>query len=104
MQIRIISLLLLLSLNMFTANLVYAKDTPAENLVTSYIKSINEKNWSDIPCLWVKGQRNELIDFFNNKQNKEQKVGLFNIKKAHLVALKQIPYEYGQIYLPTRYI
>ncbi|SED11835.1 hypothetical protein [Paenibacillus sp. GP183] len=104
MQIRIFSLLLLLSLNMFTANLVYAKDASAEKLVTSYIKSINEKNWSDIPGLWVKGQRDELIDFFNNKQNKKQMVGIFNIKKAHLVASKQIPYEYGQIYLPSRYI
>jgi hypothetical protein len=104
MNIRIISLLLLPCLNMLTTSLAYAKDGSSQNLVAIYIKSINEKNWSDIPTLWVKGQRDELIDFFKNNQNTEQKVGLFNIKKAHLLASKQIPYEYGQIYLPTRYI
>jgi hypothetical protein len=41
---------------------------------------------------------------FSTTSKKEHKVGLFNIKIAHLVASKQIPYEYGKIYLPTRYI
>lgn len=104
MQKLKISLLLLLWLNMLTANLAFARDGLDENLVTIYINSINEKKWSDIPDLWVKGQREILINFLNNKQNKNQKVGLFNINKARIVASKQISYEYGKIYIPTRYI
>ncbi|WP_169089607.1 hypothetical protein [Paenibacillus sp. PL91] len=89
---------------MLTANLAFASDELDENLVTIYINSINEKKWPDIPDLWVKDQHVLIINFLNNKQNKNQKVGLFNINKAHIVSSKQIPYEYGKIYIPTRYI
>ncbi|MGO4106255.1 hypothetical protein [Paenibacillus sp. YAF4_2] len=98
------SLFLILMLNILTANSAYAKDMSTEYIVDKYINSINAKDWSCILDLWVKGQRDTLFYFFNNKQNKEHKLGLFNIKKAHLVASKQIPYEYGKIYIPARYI
>jgi hypothetical protein len=104
MQIYKISFFLLLLLNLLTTDIAYAKDVSVENVVTIYINSINDKKWSAIPDLWVSGQRGEFIAFFNNKLNKEQRIGVYNIKKAHLVALKQIPYDYGRIYLPTRYI
>lgn len=100
MQKQKISLIILLLVNMLFANLSFANSGPSEKLISNYINMINEKDWSNIPNLWAKGQRDSLIGFFSDKQNDERRLGLFNIKQAHLMALKQIPYEYANMRLP----
>ncbi|MGN7170782.1 hypothetical protein ACTHSJ_33465 [Paenibacillus cellulositrophicus] len=100
MNILKISLSVLVFIQILTTT-AYAKNEPRQKTVENYIESINKKNWSIIPDLWVKGNREEMILFLNNKKNEEQKVGLFNIKEAHLIAYKQIPFKYSRIYLPA---
>lgn len=89
---------------MLTGKSAYSNEGTTENIVTTYINLINDKQWSGIPDLWVKNQSDTFIDFFNSKQNKERRIGLFNIQKAHLIAWKQIPYAYRRNYISTRYI
>lgn len=44
------------------------------------------------------------MSFINNSENQKNKLSLFNIKKAHLVAWKELRFEYGKHFLPMRYI
>ncbi|SEO95278.1 hypothetical protein [Paenibacillus sp. OV219] len=94
----------LLLLNAQSTPFAYANVEPNQNVVRSYIELIDKREWSGIPPLWVKNQSELLINFFTNEQNRNNRLGLFNIENAKLVALKQIPYDYGKNDMPTRYI
>ncbi|WP_052947961.1 hypothetical protein [Aneurinibacillus tyrosinisolvens] len=103
MQRRKVSVLLLLFLFITTIS-VQAQENPAFAVVRKYIDTLNQHNWNTIPQLWVKERRKDLADQINSKENQEKKLGFFNIKKAKLVAWKELPPEFGQIYIPPHYV
>lgn len=83
---------------------VQAQKDSSLDVVKKYIEHLNHNNWSAIPDLWVKDQKEDLIDFIKNKENQINKIGLFNIKTAKLVKSKEPPYKYAENYLPIRYM
>ncbi|WP_052947339.1 hypothetical protein [Aneurinibacillus tyrosinisolvens] len=103
MQRRNVSVLLLLLLFMTTIS-VQAQESSALTVVKKYIDTLNQHNWSAIPQLWVKERRKDLAQQINDKEYQEKKLGFLNIKKAKLVAWRELPSQYGQIYIPSHYI
>jgi hypothetical protein len=82
---------------------VQAQKDSALFVIQQHIELLNQNNWTAIPALWVKEEQNSLMSFITSSENQKNKLGLFNIKKAHLVAWRELPFEYGKHFLP-RYI
>jgi hypothetical protein len=72
-------------------------------VIQKYILDLDANQWNKIPNRWVEDQRQELIDFINDKRNLTNKRGFLNIKDAELMMLKELPYEYGKQFLPNKY-
>lgn len=58
----------------------------------------NEQKWESISGLWSDDMKGTISEFLSNPENMKQHTGLFNIKKASLVAQKQIPEEYKDLF------
>lgn len=82
---------------------IQAQEDSALFVIQKYTELLNQNNWTLIPDLWVKEEQNTIKSFINNSKNQKNKLGLFNIKKAHLVAWKELHFEYGKQFLPLRY-
>jgi hypothetical protein len=74
------------------------------HVINHYYNDLNENQWEKASSWWVEENKNELLGFLANKENQKYKRGLLNIKKAELIRVKELPYEYGQNYLPNRYM
>jgi hypothetical protein len=74
------------------------------HVINHYYNDLNENQWQKASSWWVEENKNELLGFLANKENQKYKRGLLNIKKAELIRVKELPYEYGQNYLPNRYM
>lgn len=83
---------------------VHAQTEPSLDVVIKYFAQLDQNNWNAIPEFWVKDQKENLKDFLNNNKNQLYKIGLLNIKGAKLVRWKELPYNYGENYLPARYM
>ncbi|ETI68262.1 hypothetical protein [Neobacillus vireti] len=75
-----------------------------EKVIQNYIVDLNNHQWKNASYWWVEEHKNELLDFVDDKENQKYKHGLLNIEEAKLVRWKELPYEYGKQFLPSRYI
>jgi len=71
------------------ANLTPINGSP-EYVIFNNINYINKKDWSDYTNNIILSDQNEYKDFFNNQNNTNNNIGLFNIKSASLVSLYSI--------------
>jgi hypothetical protein len=83
---------------------VQAQTDLSIDVVKMYFEQLDQNNWNSIPNLWVKDQRESLKGFLNSKENQINKIGILNIKEAKLVRWKELPYDYAENYLPSRYM
>lgn len=82
MKIVKISLSVIVFIQIFTT-IAYAQNEPRQITVENYIESINKGNWSAIPNLWVKGSREEMIQFFTTRKMKKRKSELLIYCNCH---------------------
>jgi hypothetical protein len=82
------SILILLSLFTFT---FHTEGMAPITVIEGYFDDINESRWSSINKWYV-------------KEGQEEKIGLFNIKEARLLKLKELPYEYARKFLSYRHM
>ncbi|MBT2695155.1 DUF4829 domain-containing protein [Bacillus sp. ISL-55] len=73
------------------------------NVIKNYFYYLNKSQWEVAVSRWDKDSRKDLLDFIADKENQMFKRGLLNIKEAHLVMWKELPYEYGKQFLSYRY-
>jgi len=95
------NVILLLSLSIFTSQTEQMSEI---EVIRCYYNDINEGRWSNVDKWYVKEQAKEMKSFIADKENQEQKLGLLNIRKARLLKWKEIPYDYADNYLPSRYM
>lgn len=86
------------------ANSVDVENEEPVNVIHSYFEDLNKKQWVNATSWWVNKSKEDLLGFIADKENQTHKRGLLNIKEADLVMWKELPYEYAQQYLPTRYV
>ncbi|MFF2448254.1 hypothetical protein ACFVSW_14235 [Neobacillus sp. NPDC058068] len=87
------------------SNSVKGEETVSpEKVIKNYIADLNESQWENASSWWVEEQQLELLDFIAEKENQKYKHGLLNIEEAELVRWRELPYEYGKQFLPSRYI
>ena len=104
MKIRFLFLLLFIYLTVFNTSVSGEETKTPINVINNYFNDINKEQWENAASCWVKISRNELLGFIANKENQIYKRGLLNIKEAELVRWKELPYEYGNQFLPGRYM
>ncbi|QOR67314.1 hypothetical protein IM538_04015 [Cytobacillus suaedae] len=75
---------------------------PSISIIKKYFNDLNEQEWVEATAWWDNESRLELVEFIANKENQKYKRGLLNIEKANLVRWKELPYEYGKQFFPSR--
>ncbi|MEJ8546199.1 SpoIID/LytB domain-containing protein [Brevibacillus borstelensis] len=66
------------------------KGNSPKSLISERIKAIDEQRWSDLADFWVEQLRNEMKDFYENEENEQEKLGIFNVKSAKMVDMKEL--------------
>jgi hypothetical protein len=94
-------ILLLLSLSISSSQ---TENVSAIHVIKGYFKDINENQWSSIDRWFVQEEAKDIKNFVDNAKNNEKKVGLFNIREARLLKLKELPYEYARQFLSYRHM
>ncbi|MFJ7934564.1 hypothetical protein [Sporosarcina sp. NPDC096371] len=84
----------------------YTEDgnNPAIGVMEGYFNDINESRRANVDKWYVKEEAKLMRSFLDDKENQEKKLGLLNIRKARLLKWKELPYDYAEGYVPTRYI
>jgi Stage II sporulation protein len=99
----LMGLILLLSVIAITVpQNVKANDLSPFSVVDEMIKYENSSEWSKIPNLWSQDRKDIYSSFVENKENLENKIGMFNIKKAEITNWKELDPEYVSPYTDVK--
>jgi hypothetical protein len=73
-----------------------------ESVIKKQIELENAQHWNQIPDLWIDSERDSLRTFISQPENKANNIGLFNIRGAKLIGIKELPNDLAQLftYLP----
>lgn len=94
---KVISLISLISLFAFLFNSFAIAENPnnkiadGERLVNSLVVAINEQDWNAFSNCFVTSEKENYLQFFNDKSNKESHLGILNVYSAKLKEFLQLP-------------
>ncbi|MCS6841655.1 MAG: hypothetical protein NZ699_08040 [Roseiflexus sp.] len=74
----------------------------AEDVLRDFITCMDNHEWSRIPSYWIRELRPDLEAFLTNPDNQASAAGIFNIERARLFELKQLPDQTGSAYADLR--
>lgn len=63
----------------------------SEQVVYQEVVAENSNAWHTIADYWVKDQKEIMLSFIADKESKENCLGLFNVKSAKILEIKEIP-------------
>lgn len=67
------------------------KPSSIKQVIYQEVAAENNNNWSAISNSWVEDQKETMLSFIANKENKDNFIGLFNIRSAKISEIKEIP-------------
>ncbi|AGL02543.1 copper amine oxidase N-terminal domain-containing protein [Desulfoscipio gibsoniae] len=65
--------------------------TSIERVIYQEVEAKHNHNWRAIPNYWVKDEQDLMLPFIADKENKDNFIGLFNIKSARIAEIKEVP-------------
>ena len=77
----------------FINNAQQVTKTPSsiEQVIYQEVEAENNHNWSAVSSYWVEDEQDLMLPFIANKENKDNFIGLFNIKSAKIAEIKEVP-------------
>lgn len=72
-------------------NIINKQQSLAEKVVYQEIAAENSNSWSDLSNYRVEDQKEIMLSFIGNKENKDNFIGIYNIKSAKITEIKEIP-------------
>ncbi len=70
-----------------------------EKIIYQEIAAENENDWNALPSYWVKDQQDILLPFIADKQNRDNYIGLFNIKSAKISEIKEVSLDFAKKFI-----
>ncbi|MBB2483459.1 DUF4829 domain-containing protein, partial [Bacillus sp. APMAM] len=70
-----------------------SSDKSPTSTIESYFNYVNSKKWESIPSLFINEREKTLAPFFENQDNQNNKNGIFNVKKANILNLKELSFD-----------
>lgn len=87
----LVMFMLIFNISLVSADIDTNSVVNAQSVITNLVDSINQRDWDVYTSLQANENQIDYREFFNNPANKDNNVGLFNIKSAELKEIRPLP-------------